>query len=184
MTTSAALSAVQFNVALRPHKPLGLLGTGAQDGHLDFHSSSALLCRPGSLLVSPPSEPPQSSGPTASTSSAHVTKVSSPSSFCRVWFASLSHDMGMVRRRGARSVPWPIGIYLLVSGSRSTRCRVDICVSLCMSVAEELHPWRFELEMFPGRLTCGNPYRQEFHPWRFELYGGEVPVLFPGPVTI
>ena len=29
----------QFNVALRPQKPLGLLGTGSSDGHLDFHTA-------------------------------------------------------------------------------------------------------------------------------------------------
>ena len=35
---------VWFNVALRPQKPEGSLGRGAQDGHLDFHMAHE-LCR-------------------------------------------------------------------------------------------------------------------------------------------
>ena len=31
-----------FNVALRPQKPQGSLGRGAQDGHLDFHTAPEL----------------------------------------------------------------------------------------------------------------------------------------------
>ena len=31
-----------LSVALRPQKPSGLLGTGAQDGHLDFHTAPEL----------------------------------------------------------------------------------------------------------------------------------------------
>ena len=31
-----------FNVALRPQKPEGSLGRGAQDGHLDFHTAPEL----------------------------------------------------------------------------------------------------------------------------------------------
>ena len=34
---------LEFNVALRPHRPYGLLGTGAQDGHLDFHTAFELF---------------------------------------------------------------------------------------------------------------------------------------------
>ena len=34
-----------FNVALRPHKPLGSLGRGAQDGHLNFHTAPELLIK-------------------------------------------------------------------------------------------------------------------------------------------
>ena len=33
---------VWFNVALRPQKPYGSLGRGAQDGHLDFHTAPEL----------------------------------------------------------------------------------------------------------------------------------------------
>ena len=33
---------LQFSVALRPQRPYGLLGTGAQDVHLDFHTPSVL----------------------------------------------------------------------------------------------------------------------------------------------
>ena len=32
----------RFNVALRPQKPQGSLGRGAQDGHLDFHTAPEL----------------------------------------------------------------------------------------------------------------------------------------------
>ena len=32
-----------FNIALRPRKPEGSLGTGAQDGHLEFHTAPELL---------------------------------------------------------------------------------------------------------------------------------------------
>ena len=35
----------RFNVALRPQKPLGSVGRGAQDGHLDFHTPPE-LCMP------------------------------------------------------------------------------------------------------------------------------------------
>ena len=31
-----------LSVALRPQKPVGLLGTGAEDGHLDFHTAPEL----------------------------------------------------------------------------------------------------------------------------------------------
>ena len=31
-----------FSVALRPQRPKGLLGTGAQDGHLNFHTAPEL----------------------------------------------------------------------------------------------------------------------------------------------
>ena len=33
---------VGFNDALRPQKPQGLLGTGSQDDHLDFHTAPGL----------------------------------------------------------------------------------------------------------------------------------------------
>ena len=33
-----------FSVALRPQKPKGSLGRGAQDGHLDFHRARPELC--------------------------------------------------------------------------------------------------------------------------------------------
>ena len=32
----------KFTVALRPQRPSGLLGTGAQDGHLEFHTAPEL----------------------------------------------------------------------------------------------------------------------------------------------
>ena len=32
----------RFNIALRPRKPEGSLGRGAQDGHLDFHTAPEL----------------------------------------------------------------------------------------------------------------------------------------------
>ena len=39
---NADMNRVSFNGALCPHKPSGLLGTGAQDGHLDFHTAPEL----------------------------------------------------------------------------------------------------------------------------------------------
>ena len=39
-----------FNVALRPQKPQGSLGRGAQDGHLDFHTAPELCCNAAAYL--------------------------------------------------------------------------------------------------------------------------------------
>ena len=36
------MNLVSLSGALCPHKPSGLLGTGAQDGHLDFHTATEL----------------------------------------------------------------------------------------------------------------------------------------------
>ena len=41
-----------LSVALRPQKPSGLLGTGAQDGHLDFHTAPGLCIPP--VSTAPP----------------------------------------------------------------------------------------------------------------------------------
>ena len=41
---------VWFNVALRPQKPQGSLGWGAQDGHFDFHTAPE-LCEAQWLLA-------------------------------------------------------------------------------------------------------------------------------------
>ena len=35
-------------------------------------------------------------------------------------------------------------------------------VSCCALAARHLHPWRFELEFFPSRLPCGQPYKFRF----------------------
>ena len=40
LLSSETLKKFDFNVALRPQKPYGLLGTGAQTCHLDFHTAS------------------------------------------------------------------------------------------------------------------------------------------------
>ena len=43
-----------FSVALRPQKPQGSLGRGAQDGHLDFHTAPCVylfFCGEGSGCV-------------------------------------------------------------------------------------------------------------------------------------
>ena len=40
-------------------------------------------------------------------------------------------------------------------------------------VARQLHPWRFELDFFPSRLPCGQPYKFRFktHPiWYFAIH--------------
>ena len=35
-------------------------------------------------------------------------------------------------------------------------------VSCCTLAALQLHPWRFELDFFPSRLPCGQPYKFRF----------------------
>ena len=46
----------RFNIALRPQKPEGSLGRGAQDGHLDFHTTHELRLDEGIgfQLLAPP----------------------------------------------------------------------------------------------------------------------------------
>ena len=39
---------------------------------------------------------------------------------------------------------------------------LSILVSCCALAACQLHPWRFELEFFPSRLPCGQPYKFRF----------------------
>ena len=64
------IACVWFNAALRPQKPQGSLGRGAQDGHLDFHTAPELDIRLqarhghvyitilNSALLPPPPPPP------------------------------------------------------------------------------------------------------------------------------
>ena len=45
-------------------------------------------------------------------------------------------------------------------------------VSCCALAARQLHPWRFELEFFPSRLPCGQPYKFRFEAnpiWYFAI---------------
>ena len=47
----------------------------------------------------------------------------------------------------------------LVSGYH---CISQFLVSCCALTARQLHHWRFELEFFPSRLPCGQPYKFRF----------------------
>ena len=47
----------------------------------------------------------------------------------------------------------------LVSGYQ---CISQFLVSCFALAARQLHPWRFELEFFPSRLPCGQPYKFRF----------------------
>ena len=42
LNRNCRLLMIVWSVALRPQKTVGLLGTGAQDGHLDFHTAPEL----------------------------------------------------------------------------------------------------------------------------------------------
>ena len=47
----------------------------------------------------------------------------------------------------------------LVSGYQ---CISQFLVSCCALAARQLHPWRVELDFFPSRLPCGQPYKFRF----------------------
>ena len=47
----------------------------------------------------------------------------------------------------------------LVSGYQ---CISQFLVSCCALAAHQLRPWRFELEFYPSRLPCGQPYKFRF----------------------
>ena len=50
-------------------------------------------------------------------------------------------------------------LLVLVSGYQ---CLSQFLVSCCALAARQLHPWRFELEFFPSRLPCEQPYKFRF----------------------
>ena len=57
----------------------------------------------------------------------------------------------------------------LVSGYQ---CISQFLVSCCELAARQLHPWRFELDFFPSRLPCGQPYKFRFEAnpiWYFAI---------------
>ena len=60
---------------------------------------------------------------------------------------------------GIRVRLFVFALLALVSGYQ---CISQFLVSCCALAARQLHPWRFELEFFPGRLPCGQPYRFRF----------------------
>ena len=49
----------------------------------------------------------------------------------------------------------------LVSGYHN-QCISQFLVSCCALAARQLHPWRFELDLFASRLPCGQPYKFRF----------------------
>ena len=60
---------------------------------------------------------------------------------------------------GIRVRLFVFALLALVSGYQ---CISQFLVSRCALAARQLHPWRFELEFFPSRLPCGQPYKFRF----------------------
>ena len=52
-----------------------------------------------------------------------------------------------------------IRVRLFVSALLALVAGYQFLVSCCALAARQLHPWRFELEFFPSRLPCGQPYK-------------------------
>ena len=74
-----------------------------------------------------------------------------------VWVRSLSFmDFSAV---GICVRPFVCALLALVSGYQ---CISQFLVSCCVLAARQLHPWRFKLEFFPGRLPYGQPYKFHF----------------------
>ena len=57
---------------------------------------------------------------------------------------------------GIRVRLFVFALLALVSGYQ---CISQILVSCCALAARQLHPWRFELDLFASRLPCGQPYK-------------------------
>ncbi len=60
---------------------------------------------------------------------------------------------------GIRVRLFVFALLALVSGYQ---CISQFLVSCCALAARQLHPRRFELEFFPSRLPCGQPYKFRF----------------------
>ena len=60
---------------------------------------------------------------------------------------------------GIRVRLFVFALLALVSGYQ---CISQFFVSCCDLSACQLHPWRFELDFFPSRLPCGQPYKFRF----------------------
>ena len=60
---------------------------------------------------------------------------------------------------GIRVRLFVFALLALVSGYQ---CISQFLVPCCALAARQLHPWRFELEFFPSRLPCGQPYKFPF----------------------
>ena len=60
---------------------------------------------------------------------------------------------------GIRVRLFVFALLALVSGYQ---CISQFLVSCCALAARYLHPWRFELDFFPSRLPCGQPYKFRF----------------------
>ena len=57
-------------------------------------------------------------------------------------------------------------VFALLAFVPGYQCISQFLVSCC--ALAQLHPWRFELEFFPSRLPCGQPYKFRFeanHIW-------------------
>ena len=59
---------------------------------------------------------------------------------------------------GIRVRLFVFALLALVSGYQC----ISQFVVCCALAARQLHPWRFELEFFPSRLPCGQPYKFRF----------------------
>ena len=60
---------------------------------------------------------------------------------------------------GIRARLFVFALLALVSGYQ---CISQFLVSCCALAARQLHPWRFELKLFPSRLPRGQPYKFRF----------------------
>ena len=60
---------------------------------------------------------------------------------------------------GIRVILFVFALLALVSGYQ---CISQFWVSCFALAARQLHPWRFEMNLFASRLPCGQPYKFRF----------------------
>ena len=63
-------------------------------------------------------------------------------------------------------------VFALLARVSEYQCISQILISCCALAARQLHPWRFELDFFPSRLPCGQPYKFRFEAnpiWYFAI---------------
>ena len=53
-------------------------------------------------------------------------------------------------------------VFALLALVLGYQCISQFLVSCCALAARQHHPWRLELEFFPSRLPCGQPYKFHF----------------------
>ena len=55
-----------------------------------------------------------------------------------------------------------LSVFALLELVSGYQCISQFFVSCCALAVRQLHHWRFELEFFPSRLPCGQPYKFYF----------------------